>query len=845
MNTTDLINKRVLNKQNKMQGRIKSVNGSTITVDNGSFGMVNYPYPAAFSDTLILEDEELQEELKSVSTTASFGKFKRIYCRAIEKEIDYIRSTGGKKYRMIDGVRLQQKNGIYLYSFETDSELHFTDGTPVKLWFPTQIVPGQIVACEDFTIMVTTYDDLGPKIETVQFTAESWHLMEALMDRLDELDEIRAPIAYEIACKGKSQIDYRRPIRLSQNTAIRRSAEEAITFIWGPPGTGKTTTLAKIAHEAMLHGERVLMLSYSNVSVDGALLRVADMSENPDGRIVRYGYPRLTELVDNKTLTSYAFVIQENEEVSAEYDELIEKRKKLKRNDPRRADINKAIDRIRALFKEKEQELISTCPFVATTVSKAVVDKAIFSQKFDVVIFDEASMAYVPQIIFSAGLAKKRFCCLGDFRQLPAIVQNKDNTVLKRDIFDYVDITTAVENGNSHNWLVMLDTQYRMHPAIAEFVGSYMYEGILKSSDLIYEAKQAVADAAPNEKLPMSMIDLSGSYSVCIKTNDGSHINLMSAMICMRLAEMLIDDFEIGIITPYSAQSRLILAMIRDLQERDRKYKGLTTATVHQFQGSEKPVIIYDAVDCYRMLYPGTLLTSKENDTANRLFNVALTRTQGKFILVANMDFMMDKGLSKDLLFYKMMQHLKTGEAVIRDMDIYDEIGSDEDVKDELFLGERDEEDSWNRYLIDIANAQHSIYMEIPGVLEEDEDALEQMAAEIKMAAELGVLIMIKQADNITVPEWMEPYAYKHKYATTPMTVIDEKVIWFGEPLSAADFVSGGNPILTKHFPCMRFVGKHTARLLKAVFEIPNMNRGVVRRGKDGNEADPGGAENT
>ena len=845
MNPQDLINKRVLNKQNRMQGIIKSVNGTTITVDNGPFGRVYYPYPSAFSDILILEDDDLQEQLKSVSTTASFGKFKQIYRRAIEKEIDYVRSTGGKKYRIIDGVRIQEKNGVYLYSFETDAELHFTDGTPIKLWFPTQIVPGQIVACEDFTLMITTYDDLGAKIETVQFTAESWHLMEALMDRLDELDEILSPIAYEIACKGKSQIDYRRPIRLSQNIAISRSAVEPITFIWGPPGTGKTTTLAKIALDAMHHGERVLMLSYSNVSVDGALLRVASMSDDTEGQIVRYGYPRLPELVDSRTLTSYAYVIQKNEEIAKKYYDLIDQRKKLRRNDPRRTEINKAIDRIRALFKEKEQELISTCPFVATTVSKAVVDKAIFSQKFDLVIFDEASMAYVPQIIFSAGLAEKRFCCLGDFRQLPAIVQDKDNTVLKRDIFDYVDITSAVENGNSHNWLVMLDTQYRMHPSIAEFVGAHMYEGILKSSDLIFESKQAVADSAPNEKLPMSMIDLSGSYSVCIRTNDGSHINLMSAMICMRLAEMLIDQHEIGIITPYSAQSRLILAMIRDLQERDNKYRGLTTATVHQFQGSEKPVIIYDAVDCYRMLYPGTLLTSKENDTANRLFNVALTRTQGKFILVANMDFMMNKGLSKNLLFYKMMQHLKTGEAVVRGMDIYNEIASEEDSMDEMFLGERDEEDSWNRYLNDIANAEHSIYIEIPGVLDEDEDALEQMADEIEMAVERDVKIFVKLAENITVPEWLEPYTYKYNYVTTPITVIDEQVIWFGEPLSSADFLSGGNPILTEHFPCLRFVGKHTARLLRAVFEIPNMNKGDVRHGKIGKETDPGGAGDT
>ncbi len=58
MNPGDLINKRVLNKQNRMQGIIESVNGTTITVDNGPFGKVNYSYPSAFSDTLILEDED-------------------------------------------------------------------------------------------------------------------------------------------------------------------------------------------------------------------------------------------------------------------------------------------------------------------------------------------------------------------------------------------------------------------------------------------------------------------------------------------------------------------------------------------------------------------------------------------------------------------------------------------------------------------------------------------------------------------------------------------------------------------------------------------------------------------
>ena len=53
--------------------------------------------------------------------------------------------------------------------------------------------------------------------------------------------------------------------------------------------------------------------------------------------------------------------------------------------------------------------MIHSSLFVATTISKATADKEIYKQQFDVVIFDEASMAYVPQVVFAAGLAKSFF----------------------------------------------------------------------------------------------------------------------------------------------------------------------------------------------------------------------------------------------------------------------------------------------------------------------------------------------------------------------------------------------------------------------------------------------------
>ena len=60
------------------------------------------------------------------------------------------------------------------------------------------------------------------------------------------------------------------------------------------------------------------------------------------------------------------------------------------------------------------------------------------------------------------------------------------------------------------------------------------------------------------------------------------------------------------------------------------------------------------------------------------------------------------------------------------------------------------------------------------------------------------------------------------------MTIIDKEIVWFGEPLSAADFISEGNFIETESFPCLRFKGKHTARILKAFFEIPTLSGGKL-----------------
>lgn len=818
MNTSALIGMRVMNTQTKSIGRVVKIENGTLFVDvHGA--IQKYSFPSCFTTTLEVEDEDLQEELESESSDYSFEIFKTQYRNAIQHEINFLRSTGGKKYRAVDGELLPTQNGEMIYAFDTDTDLHFPDGTAIKIWLPENIISAYVVSCEEFTLVIRTMESLGDSIGMIEFTAEQWQLLEALAERIDAMSPKADSIAFELSCKGKKQIDKHSGIVCGQTFAYRRATSEAITFIWGPPGTGKTETLANIALDHIAQNKRVLMLSYSNVSVDGALLRVARKHDFAEGTIVRYGYPRAKELVeDNRSLTSYQCVLNSNVDLAVEYQELTSRKKKLKRKDLERIAITKKLAKIREKLQAAEKELVQNAMFVATTVSKAVVDKTLYTQRFDVVIFDEASMAYVPQVIFAASLAKSHFICLGDFCQLPAIVQNNDDDRLVEDIFSYTRITEAVDNNWGHNWLIMLNVQYRMHKDIAAIVNQHMYGGMLETSEDIYESRCEIAACEPLVDEAISMVDLSYSYSVCTKTMDGSRINLLSALISMKIAETYLDKYEVGIITPYSAQARLILAMIRDMKEKDKRYSQLTCATVHQFQGSEKPVIIYDAVDCFRIPYPGVLLTSLKNDTANRLFNVALTRAKGKFILVANRDFMYRKNISNKLIFTKVMDKIKRDDVrLLADNVIEQYSNEDEFGKSAVYLSSREE--SFDKYCIDLACANKKIQIDIPGMIDEDDDAFEKLEQILVERSESDVEVTIRLDENMVLQEGLQQFV-KYGYVTTPVTIIDGATIWFGHPISAAEFFTEGDILETKYFPCARFKGHITGRALQAFLEL-------------------------
>lgn len=456
---------------------------------------------------------------------------------------------------------------------------------------------------------------------------------------------------------------------------------------------------------------------------------------------------------------------------------------------------------------------------MATTISKAVIDKAVYEQEFDVVIFDEASMSYVPQIVAGADMAKKHFICMGDFNQLPPIVMSDEAEYLSVDIFKHAGITDAVKQKYGHDWLCMLDTQYRMHPSIANIASASMYYGLLKTGKGIKEEREPLLDSIPEINEAYGLADLSNMMSTCIPLQDHSKANILSAFISFALASRAGQSYDTGIITPYSYQAKLLQNMAKDyaenVQDTDPTTANIPCATVHQFQGSEKDVIIYDAVDCYRLPYPGVLLTNLKDNLANRLFNVALTRARGKFVVVANSLFMRSKGITDNLVFGKTISLSKPNS------EINGKVISSLDLEHDCFQFV-DKEASLPLFLSDIKKAKKSIYIDIPDPVEDNQVANKKIMDALELQKGKGVKVVIRAEDRKNLPQEYIETAIEHTFCMTPVVIIDKKLTWYGMPWSNAKFKVTDQNIPTKYYPIIRFEGKRTAGSIFRILEMNN-----------------------
>mgnify|MGYP000058932544 CR=1 FL=1 len=227
-----------------------------------------------------------------------FNYFIHQFNIALDDEIAAVRGTGGSKAYIADGLYLGENSEYYLYSFSADSELHLIDETAIELEYSKKRIEGIIISIEGFNIILGLKEYAGDYIPSAILYSNPSYLLENLKKRLGELSPKTRNTSLALNLFTSMLAEPLLP--LSENTesilasldaepgmlgnynsyqlqAVRHVLEHRISFIWGPPGTGKTRTLALTAAALLKAGEKVSIAAHSNVAVDVAMMNVASL----------------------------------------------------------------------------------------------------------------------------------------------------------------------------------------------------------------------------------------------------------------------------------------------------------------------------------------------------------------------------------------------------------------------------------------------------------------------------------------------------------------------------------------------------------------------------------------
>ncbi|GJL61677.1 MAG: hypothetical protein NPIRA04_03310 [Nitrospirales bacterium] len=301
-------------------------------------------------------------------------------------------------------------------------------------------------------------------------------------------------------------------------------------------------------------------------------------------------------------------------------------------------DIQAQLESLRMTLQGLERELVHDAQVVATTLTRASCFRLFESERFDMVIVDEASLASLPALFATLCLATEHVVLVGDFLQNPPIARNTSSPSaqwLTQSIYDLAEIQ------NHHDpRVVALSTQYRMHPDIGDLAGTlYRQRGLpFHSADFLFDTREAVVSLPPFPHAPLAIVDTTSACPQIQRDERGSPRNLYHARIVLRLiAQTLLNQdptstpLTIAVMSPYRAQTTVL--------ERCVKLHGwesnVHVGTIHQCQGQQFDVVIFDTT-IINNLRQSFLCRTQSTSGGTRLLNVAMTRAKSKLILVGH-----------------------------------------------------------------------------------------------------------------------------------------------------------------------------------------------------------------
>ena len=449
---------------------------------------------------------------------------------------------------------------------------------------------------------------------------------------------------------------------------LRAKQAQDYFLLVGPPGTGKTSRALKFMVEEALNdgtgmptaesiatggktaqqpASSILLMSYTNRAVD----EICEMLVDSGIPFLRLG----SEYSCDERFRPYL--------------------------------IEKAISDCPKLEAIK-QYIIGTRVIVGTT-SMMTSKPFIFTLKhFKLAIIDESSQILEPNLI---GLlsAVDKFILIGDYKQLPAVVQQSEkdsaiptihdsqkNGVVDMSLLQDICLTNCrsslferlihwEDHEERTDFIGILRRQGRMHPEIAEFPNRMFYRREkLEPVPCPHQLEEELSYTLPSEDAlddllkEHRMIFLPSQF--CKEPNVSDKINANEAEIVVdmlrRIHRFYGAQFDpqktVGVIVPYRNQ----IAMVRKGIEKlgIPELEKISIDTVERYQGSQRDVIIYSFTiqNIWQLDFLAGNSFVEDGAIIDRKLNVAITRARKQMIMTGNPEILRNNQIFSELMEY-------------------------------------------------------------------------------------------------------------------------------------------------------------------------------------------------
>lgn len=479
---------------------------------------------------------------------------------------------------------------------------------------PSRFIPQSIEEFSGVRLDLEFTDGRTGKLRVESFTAKEFSLLGKL-ESASELSDIdlNAVVGARIEVQNPSfllqeLLERFRELGYDEQFDMKAGLTADIEFVFGPPGTGKTTHLAEKVLISTMSGaadRRVLVLTPTNKAADVLTFRIMERMGGDTSYLkwlIRFG-------------------------TSA--DERIERA---------------------GVWRDRSFDIGALNRYVTvTTIARFAYDgfagehgRKLHEMEWDSIVVDEASMISLASIIYPLYRQKpEKFIIAGDPFQIEPIVaveQWRDE-----NIYALVGLNRsgsfAKPATEPHDYAVTnLEVQYRSVPAIGEVFSHFTYDGILRHYRKAGSQRPLNLNGVPATPLSLIKFPVSKYESIyrAKRLETGTSYQTYSALFAYEFVRWLAaqvqgersEKFRIGVIAPYRAQANL-LNKLNDSWVAKPSRVEIQVGTIHGFQGDECDTIIAVFNPPPNISRDPRMFLNKQN-----ILNVAISRARDYLFIV-------------------------------------------------------------------------------------------------------------------------------------------------------------------------------------------------------------------